>query len=387
MDSQRLSLKTFYDLVEEKVSENNKIEFKKFQFIDGKITTEQKEKIEKEIAAFANADGGTIYIGIDESREKVASQVVGVGCGIEKFDEIQLAIQSRLLAKVHPRIYGISMECFSLSDNDMVMTITVPKSISRPHAVNDGNKDNFYIRHSNGVTNMSLDDLRREILAGASYQSEIKKFRQDRVGMIMSNEYIRHLQDGAKIVVHIIPLWSLEFGNSVDLEAVNSWTGKDPFRPMSGGGCDIAYCSDGKFAFSVPYRTNDVQSSVLLLRSGIIEAVDVRMMNYNNEIKQAYQWCETEKVVRSKIDAYSSLLGKMDVPKPWYLSVCITNGKGYWTDSYGEESAELHSDYIQAVDVIWNDGQTLNEILQPCLDSLANAFGFPKSFLDYSDSK
>ena len=50
MDSQQLSLKTFYDLVEEKVSENNKIEFKKFQFIDGKITTEQKEKIEKEIA-------------------------------------------------------------------------------------------------------------------------------------------------------------------------------------------------------------------------------------------------------------------------------------------------------------------------------------------------
>ena len=387
MGAQHLSLKTFYDLVEEKVSENNKIEFKKFQFVDGKITAEQKEKLEKEIAAFANAEGGTIYIGIDESREKIASQVVGVGCGIEKFDEIQLAIQSRLLAKVHPRIYGISMECFALPNNDMVMTISVPKSISRPHAVNDGNKDNFYIRHSNGVTNMSLDDLRREILAGASYQSEIKKFRQDRVGMIMSNEYIRHLQDGAKLVVHIIPLWSLEFGNSVDLEAVNSWTSKDPFWPMSGSGCDMAYCSDGKLAFSVPYRANYVQSSVLLLRSGIIEAIDVRMMNCNAEIKQAFQWCEIEKTVRKKLDAYSSLLQKLDVPKPWYLSVCITNGKGYWTDSYGEESAELHSDYIQAVDVIWNDGQTLNETIQPCLDSLANAFGFPKSFLDYSDNK
>ena len=121
MGLQQLSLKTFYDLVEEKVAENNKIEFKKLQFVDGKVTTEQKEKLEKEIAAFANADGGTIYVGIDESKEKVASQVVGVGCGIEKFDEIQLAIQSRLLAKVHPRIYGISMECFSLSDNDMAI--------------------------------------------------------------------------------------------------------------------------------------------------------------------------------------------------------------------------------------------------------------------------
>ena len=210
----------------------------KFSFLGGKVTPEQKEKLEKEISAFANADGGTIYIGIDESKDKVASQVIGVGCGIDKFDEIQLSIQSRLLAKIHPRIYGISMQYFPLSDNDMVMTITVPKSISRPHAVNDGNKDNFYIRHSNGVTNMSLDDLRREILSGASYQNDIKKFRQDRVGMIMSNEYIRHLQDGAKLVLHIIPLWSLEFGNSVDLSALTSWTGRDPFRPMSGNGYD-----------------------------------------------------------------------------------------------------------------------------------------------------
>ena len=102
-----------------------------------------------------------------------------MGCGIDKLDEIQLAIQSRLLAKVHPRIYGISMQGFTLSDNDMVMVITVPKSISRPPAVNDGNKDHFYIRHSNGITNMSLDHLRREILSGASYQ--MKSRSTDRI--------------------------------------------------------------------------------------------------------------------------------------------------------------------------------------------------------------
>ena len=155
---EQLSLQTFRALVDNRATETNKIEFKKFSFLNGKVTTEQKEKIEKEIAAFANADGGTIFIGIDESKEKAASQIVGVGCGIQKLDEIQLAIQSRLLAKVHPRIYGISIQGFPLSDDDMVMTISVPKSISRPHAVNDGNKDNFYIRHSNGITNMSLDD-------------------------------------------------------------------------------------------------------------------------------------------------------------------------------------------------------------------------------------
>lgn len=73
--------------------------------------------------------------------------------------------------------------------------------------------------------------------------------------MIMSNEYIRQLKDGANIVLHIIPLWSLEFGNLVDFSVLDSWTGRDPFRPMSGSGYDFAYCADGKYAYKLlhPY--------------------------------------------------------------------------------------------------------------------------------------
>lgn len=384
MGEQQLSLDTFYALVEEKASENSKIEFKKFSFCDGKVTAEQKEKLEKEIAAFANADGGTIYIGIDENKEKVASQVVGVGCGTDKFDEIELAIQSRLLAKVRPRIYGISMQRFALSDNDMVMTITVPKSISRPHAVNDGNKDNFYIRHSNGVTNMSLDDLRREILSGASYRSEIKRFKQDRIGMIMADEYIRHFPEGAKLVLHIIPLWSLEFGNSVDFAALDTWTGRTPFLPISGNVPNTAYCADGRCSFLVPHGYNDVQSSVLMMRSGIIEAVDYRMMNYREDLKMTSDWSKIENRVFKKIKIYAGLLDKLGVPKPWYISISLVSGKGYTTEYYGDESEKLHSDYIQAVEIIWNEGQALEEIILPCFDSLSNAFGYSKSYIDFS---
>ena len=44
MNERQLSLDTFYSFVEEKVSESNKIEFKKFSFPDGKITPEAKGK-------------------------------------------------------------------------------------------------------------------------------------------------------------------------------------------------------------------------------------------------------------------------------------------------------------------------------------------------------
>lgn len=153
---------------------------------------------------------------------------------------------------------------------------------------------------------------------------------------------------------------------------------------MSGGGYNTVFCADGKYAFSIPYNSNYVESSILFMRTGIIEVVDARMMNYRIELKETYQWCEIEKLLSGKLADYSNLLDKLDIPKPWYISVCITNGKGYWTSSYGEDSEMLHSDYIQAVDVIWNDGQALNDIIQPCFDSLANAFGFSKSFIDFS---
>lgn len=383
MKHQGLSLNTFYSLVEEKTSESRKVEFKKFTFAEGKVNAEQKDKIEKEIAAFANAEGGTIFIGIDESKERVASRVVGVGCGIEKLDEIQLSIQSRLLAKVHPRIHGISISGFPLSDNDMVIAIVVPKSVSRPHAVNDGNKDNFYIRHTNGITNMSLDDLRREILSGALYQNKIINYKRDRIGMIMSNEYIRHLQEGANLILHIIPLWSMDLGNFVDVAVLNSWTGRDPFRPISGSGVHSSFCAEGRYAFSTPYDAKDVQSSVLITRTGIIEAVDVYMMNYRTEFKETFSWNEVEKTLYEKIADYAGLLEQLEVPKPWYISVCLTNGKGYWTQCSGEESEELYSNYIQGMDAIWNDGQNLKDIIKPCFDSLANAFGYPNSFLEF----
>jgi len=293
-----------------------------------------------------------------------------------------------ILAKVRPRIYGISMHKFDLSDKDMVIAITVPKSISRPHAVNDGNKDNFYIRHSNGVTNMSLDDLRREILSSASYQTEIKRFRQDRIAMIMSNEYIRNFEEGAKLVLHLIPLWSLDIGNAVDLNALDSWTSRNGFCPMSGGGYESIYCAEGRLSFSIPHNSNDVQSSMLVMRNGIIEVVDSRMMNYDRKHKEVYHWNELERIIYKKINDCGTLLEKLNAPRPWYISAAIVNGKEYRTsDAWNGQSECLHSNYIQSVDCLWNDEQSLNEIIQPCFDALANAFGYRKSGIDFASDK
>ena len=45
------------------------------------------------------------------------------------------------------------------NDTNLIL-INIPKSMVKPHAFDDGNKDTFYIRYGNTINNMRLDDLR-----------------------------------------------------------------------------------------------------------------------------------------------------------------------------------------------------------------------------------
>lgn len=95
-------------LVDNKIVENLQLEFKKYSFTDGKVESKEKDALLKEITALANSEGGYIIIGIDEDGKGMASISQDAGCDREEFDEVQRTIQQYMLAKVRPRLYGVS---------------------------------------------------------------------------------------------------------------------------------------------------------------------------------------------------------------------------------------------------------------------------------------
>ena len=60
--------------------------------------------------------------------------------------------------------------------------------------------------------------------------------------MIAANECIGNFGDRAKIIFHIIPEWSFELGNQIDLLKLENNT---IFRPISASGWDYRYNADG----------------------------------------------------------------------------------------------------------------------------------------------
>lgn len=364
-------------LIDNSAVENIKLEFKKYCFEGGKITVNDKEALVKEIVAMANSDGGYIIVGIDEDGKRMASKLIDTGCTMSELDGIKLALQQYMLAKVRPRLYGVEMQGIAIDNDKIAIVINVPKSYSRPHAVNDGNKDVFYIRHSNGVTNMTVDDLRKQFLLSSSFKNDIRLFRQDRIGMILSNECIVNLADGAKILVHIIPLWSLEQSNFIDLRQMR----QNPFisesGPISGGAYNYSFNADGFLTACSEYPNHQISTYAQFFRNGIVEALDIRMMNYQE--KTVYYWEKTEVTVYKAIGRYSQILHRFNVPKPWYIYISLLSAKGYRSAGIYYDGI-IDRDIIHATECIWNDEkESLGSILRPTFDSLANAFGRSQS--------
>ena len=131
-------------LIDSEVPEGEQIEFKKEPpaeggksdpwMNDGKIGNYAKDRILKEVVAFANAYGGVLVIGIDESDTKpaVATRITTVPRCVELAESLKLVFRDRVepqLARVD--VAGIQTE----GDGSGVVVIRVGKSRLAPHRV------------------------------------------------------------------------------------------------------------------------------------------------------------------------------------------------------------------------------------------------------------
>ncbi len=99
-------------------------------FIENK-TTEFKRKyvedIKNTIIAFANCDGGTLYIGVDDD---------GTVCGVDNVDGTMLRVTDAIRDSVRPDI-TMFVECRNdTMDEKPVVCVDVQRGTARPHYLN-----------------------------------------------------------------------------------------------------------------------------------------------------------------------------------------------------------------------------------------------------------
>lgn len=99
--------------------------------------------------------------------------------------------------------------------------------------------------------------------------------------MILANECIGDLGNDTKIVFHIVPEWSFELGNRINLEKLSN---DRSFRPIAGSGWNYRYIADGYCIYASEYKTEAINSYTQVFHNGIVEAVEIRLIsNYRGK--------------------------------------------------------------------------------------------------------
>ena len=373
-------LKTRADLqflIDNKIFENKELEYKAFSFINGKLEEKQKNKLVQEVAAFANTNGGSIVIGIQEDENRFPATLCGTGMSMGDFDNWRSSFQQSVRSRIRPPLHGVDYTPVELEENNIAIVITVTKSYARPHSFWDGNKDEFFMRYVNGIAPMDIDDLRREFLYTNGLQDKIRKFRRDRISLILANECVGDLGSDAKIVFHIIPEWSLELGNTVDL---HFFEGNSSFRPITGSGWDYRYNADGYCIYAEDYTTNAINCYTQVFHSGIIEATEIRLVS-RYKPRFIYNWRDLLGAAKDRITEYADLLEELKIPKPWHISASLLNAKGYATDTGWDTSEQIDRDVVNSLDGLCTEDISVEIALKPVFDSLSNALGLDQSGL------
>jgi hypothetical protein len=107
-------------------------------------------------------------------------------------------------------------------------------------------------------------------------KENIKKFREDRISKIFSNDMPLTFNDVAKVVLHLIPIISLNYDKRYDLKKISITPSKLP--PLNHSGFTHKYDLEGFLTFSND-KMGETYSYVKLYRNGILEVVEGKYLN------------------------------------------------------------------------------------------------------------
>lgn len=111
--------------------------------VEFKIKPPAKSDLAKEMAAFANSDGGWIFIGVGDNGE-----VAGFAAATDFEEWIMNIAENGIIPPIAPSYYSLEIE------NKSIVVLEIPKGIRRPHKP-------FYLRRGSTKREASHEEIRR----------------------------------------------------------------------------------------------------------------------------------------------------------------------------------------------------------------------------------
>ncbi len=138
-------------LIDDQVQERDTIEYKSAMYDH---SDEDKREMLKDITSMANHRGGYLIIGIEEDKEGIPLELVGIDTGnhVER-------IMDSCLDNVDKRIIGLEVEDVPLSNGKVGVIVCIPESMNAPHMITFKGLNQFWKRHGRQKERMTVDEI------------------------------------------------------------------------------------------------------------------------------------------------------------------------------------------------------------------------------------
>jgi hypothetical protein len=249
--------------------------------------------------------------------------------GIDMDKEI-LRLESIIQTGVAPRIPAVSMRAISLANGAYVLLVKIGKSWASPHMVTFGGISRFHSRNSAGKYQLDVNEIRSAFLATDALTNRIKEFRLDRVNKVIVGDTPVTLPDGAKVILHFIPINNFLSSSPINLDFVE----ENFYRLANIGRTDHPSPNsyriniDGLVTYLIS-RDESNLSYTQLFRDGSIEAVSHFLLSKERDGKSIIPSIYFE---QSIIDSCSKLLGfqkASGIEPPIILFLTLVGVKDY----------------------------------------------------------
>jgi len=356
------------------VAESRVIDFK--SAAAGSSDRDKKEFL-ADVTAFANASGGDMVFGI-ETRDGLPSEVDGIE--LEDADKEILRLGDLIRSGAEPRLTYFDMVWIPISGKRGVLVLRIPRSWTAPHRVTLQGHDKFYVRNSAGKHPMNVDELRHAFTLTEALIERVRRFRMERIDLILNAEGPIALQDGPKLMFHLAPLSA--FVDPPNLRFSADITTR--LRPFGAGSWSHMHTLEGFAAYPGSSEEGIVRAYSLAFRNGVIEAVAALPVNEQNGVR-SLSLNRVQNYVLESWGPYFDILRQHGVQPPVYAAISLIGVRGLapvadvGLDLYG---AQYRRDQLilPELEITAAMSQTRPHIvMRPVFDILANAFGLSRA--------
>jgi hypothetical protein len=335
----------------------------------------QKQEFLKDVAAFANADGGDIVYGVSEVNGK-ANAIVPIHDTSDPADGTRRRLGQWLESGVEPRIGGVAMRPVWLAGGGYVLIVRVPASFQRPHRSKVGSHWQWPVRSGTHTADLTYPQIRDAFDRGATLGERARRFRDERLTAVLSGTTGRPLQQGPRCVVHLIPLAAIAGEVSIDLKQLYP----GPYAQFMGSGWAGATRSfnlDGLVVYPGTNSGSIVYTQIF--RTGCLEGARFVGRILDPE-SRGIPSLVVAGHIRESLDKFLTAAGSWGISGPAVAAAALldVNGWQFGYQSTGYLSAFNSADRPHLIlPEVWIDDLAtaqLDLIARPMLDTLWQAF-------------